>query len=140
MNGNMNLGTRLSRLENGGGGGSQNNGHVYSTEEQIVGKWTDGSNVYEKVIKGTYTGTNNDYFDTGIDTTNIQLLEPSYIPIETDYSDGVIAYNMDAAVLTALDKSLKVRQVLTRNSITFTFETAIKYLKKNEREEIKNAK
>lgn len=54
MNGNMNLGTRLSRLENGGGGGggTQNKGHVYSTEEQIVGKWTDGKPLYELTFDG----------------------------------------------------------------------------------------
>lgn len=51
MNGNMNLGSRLSRLENGdSGGGSQNKLHVYSTEEKVVGKWTDGRNVYEKTF------------------------------------------------------------------------------------------
>ena len=45
--------------------------HRYSTEEQIVGTWIDGSNVYEKtitgynlpsnIVDGTYTGTNIPY-------------------------------------------------------------------------------
>lgn len=55
MNGNMNLGSRISRLENeGGGGGSstQNKGHVYSTEEQIVGNWIDGKPLYELTFDG----------------------------------------------------------------------------------------
>lgn len=34
----------------GGGGGS---GHTYSTSEQIVGTWIDGSNVYEISVENT---------------------------------------------------------------------------------------
>ena len=31
-------------------GGVSNNGHTYSTTEQVVGTWIDGSTVYEKTI------------------------------------------------------------------------------------------
>ena len=40
-----------------GGGGGGSNQHTYSTEEQVVGTWIDGSTVYEKTI------------DLGSDTT-----------------------------------------------------------------------
>ena len=31
-------------------GGASNNGHTYSTDEQVVGTWIDGSTIYEKTI------------------------------------------------------------------------------------------
>lgn len=34
--------------------------HNYSTTEQIVGKWTDGSDVYEKIIEATTSNTDED--------------------------------------------------------------------------------
>lgn len=79
MNGNMNLGKRVTALEKDGGADIKkeisdlqnavanvqnavttaqndigaletkvNSGHVYSTEEKVVGKWLDGRNIYEK--------------------------------------------------------------------------------------------
>lgn len=33
-----------------GSGGSSSNQHIYSTTEQVVGKWIDGSDIYEKII------------------------------------------------------------------------------------------
>ena len=74
MNGNMNLGKRVTALEKDGGADIKkeisvlkdavattqseidvleskvNSGHVYSTEEQIVGTWIDGKHVYEKTL------------------------------------------------------------------------------------------
>lgn len=83
MNGNMNLGKRVSTLEKDGGADIKkeisdlqdavtavqgaittaqeeisnlenkvNSGHVYSTEEKIVGKWTDGKPLYELTFDG----------------------------------------------------------------------------------------
>lgn len=67
MNGNMTLGARIERLEKDGGSAIKeeieklsgevetikteiSKGHVYSTEEKVVGTWTDGNPVYEKVF------------------------------------------------------------------------------------------
>lgn len=71
MNGNMNLGKRVAVLEKGGGSDIKkeianlqeavttaqndidaletkvNSGHVYSTEEKVVGTWIDGKPIYE---------------------------------------------------------------------------------------------
>ena len=43
------------KLDSGGGSSS----HTYSTTEQVVGKWIDGSDVYEKTIVLRENGTNN---------------------------------------------------------------------------------
>ena len=44
--------------------------HSYSTSEQVVGKWTDNSNVYEKTYTGlTVAVTANQWKDTGITLT-----------------------------------------------------------------------
>ena len=75
MNGNMNLGKRVSALEKDGGADIKkeisdlqnavttvqndinaletkvNSGHVYSTEEKVVGTWIDGKQVYEITIE-----------------------------------------------------------------------------------------
>lgn len=74
MNGNMNLGKRVTALEKDGGADIKkeisdlqvavveeqvkisnlenkvNSGKVYSTEEKVVATWTDGRPVYEKTI------------------------------------------------------------------------------------------
>ena len=83
MNGNMNLGKRVTALEKDGGADIKkeisdlqasvsemqtsvtavqkeitnlenkvNSGHVYSTEEKVIGVWTDGKPLYQKNIKG----------------------------------------------------------------------------------------
>ena len=98
MNGNMNLGKRVSVLEKDGGAeikkeisdlqdavakaqvaittaqeeisnleNKVNAGHVYSTEEKVVGKWIDGKTLYEK----TFIGSINDNRDWAVlDTTS----------------------------------------------------------------------
>ena len=74
MNGNMNLGKRVLALEKDGGADIKkeisdlqeavttaqndidaletkvNAGHVYSTEEKVVGTWIDGTTAYEKTF------------------------------------------------------------------------------------------
>lgn len=74
MNGNMNLGKRVTALEKDGGAEIKkeisdlqdavatvqndidaletkvNIGHVYSTEEKVVGTWINGQSLYEKTI------------------------------------------------------------------------------------------
>lgn len=33
-----------------------NDGDVYSTSEQVIGKWIDGKHIFRKILTGTYTG------------------------------------------------------------------------------------
>lgn len=47
-----NVGACLSTASGGGGGGSSS--HTYSTTEQAVGTWIDGSTVYERTIVSDY--------------------------------------------------------------------------------------
>ena len=51
----------------GGAGGSSGGGHNYSTTEQVVGTWIDGSTVYERTytnISLTHNVWNNDVLGT----------------------------------------------------------------------------
>ena len=97
MNGNMNLGKRVTVLEKGAGSDIKkeisdlqasvsemqtsvttvqeeitnlenkvNSGHVYSTEEKVVGAWIDGRVIYEKtwVIENTTAPNNWDVTNT----------------------------------------------------------------------------
>lgn len=62
------IGTILKALADGGGGGG---GHTYSTQEQVVGTWIDGKDLYEITIANELILTNTwqQYFDaSGIDT------------------------------------------------------------------------
>lgn len=53
----------------GGGGGSSD----YSETEHIVGKWIDGSTLYEKTIK--YTTLNNGDYQNVVEITNEKVKE-----------------------------------------------------------------
>lgn len=48
----------MSNIINIGGGAGAGSGHNYSTTEQVVGTWIDGSTLYEKtfVFTGTFFG------------------------------------------------------------------------------------
>ena len=52
-----------SKWVNGNTGGSS---HIYSTTEQIVGTWIDGSTVYEKVCTGTTNGETAQVLVSGV--------------------------------------------------------------------------
>lgn len=61
------------------------NGLVYSTEEQVVGKWVDGKPLYQKTLTGSTSIAGNAWSDTGIITpSNITLVD--LLPIQ--YPDG----------------------------------------------------
>ena len=98
MNGNMNLGKRVTALEKDGGADIKkeisdlqasvsemqssvtavqeeitnleskvNSGHVYSTEEKVVGAWIDGRNIYEKTWAIDNTNATNNWDVTNTD-------------------------------------------------------------------------
>lgn len=57
------------------GGGSS--GHVYSTDEQVVGTWTDGSTVYEKTFLWTTAmsiAVNGAWYDTNINISYVDKI------------------------------------------------------------------
>ena len=51
----------------------------YKTTEQIIGKWTDNKNIYEKVI--TYTFVEGQYTHVAFDSAVDKLIEISIVPI-----------------------------------------------------------
>ena len=102
MNGNMNLGKRVTALEKDGGADIKkeisdlqasvsemqssvttvqeeisnlenkvNSGHVYSTEEKVVGKWIDGKPIYEKIMTGTFNGEKSTLYLGDVDVESI---------------------------------------------------------------------
>lgn len=130
MNGNMNLGKRVTVLEKDGGADIKkeisvlqeevsttknavktaqneidaletkvNSGHVYSTEEKVVGAWIDGRTIYEKTwtVENTSVQTNwdvtNEYF------VNIAFVTSAYL-YDTD-SDNTRFVSVSARKLTS---------------------------------------
>jgi len=79
----------------GGGGGSQ---HQYFTEEQVVGTWTDGSNVYEKSYQFTLASDSSysiQTLDTIANMNNVWIKEGYGINTYSNakYSSVIGLYN-----------------------------------------------
>lgn len=70
--------------------------HNYSTDEQIVGTWIDGSTVYEKTfdLGSDISISNTELTETSIDATNISKL----IQVTGMYSTGVTIYPLMANI------------------------------------------
>lgn len=70
-----------------GGGGSSF--HVYSTEEKIVGKWIDGSNIYERVIECVETTPHkNITFEIKLIENVKQVINRSFSYCDEGLKDG----------------------------------------------------
>ena len=104
MNGNMNLGKRVSLLEKDGGADIKkeisdlkveietletkvNSGKVYITDEQVVGTWTDGRPVYEKTIHLTDTRVTGEPFEIKF-LENIDFLVKHSVMFKDDNQNG----------------------------------------------------
>ena len=110
MNGNMNLGKRVTALEKDGGADIKkeisdlqdavtktqasvstvqgeitnlenkvNAGHVYSTEEKVVGSWIDGRTIYEKTWTIENVSATNNWDVTNTDFENISFVTSAYL-------------------------------------------------------------
>lgn len=49
----------IKAVESSGGGGGGSAGEAYSTEEQVIGTWTDGKPLYRRVLEGITPATTN---------------------------------------------------------------------------------
>ena len=81
--------------------------HYYSTAEQVVGKWVDGSNVKEKTYIYTGTGAANP-FTTTIDFTGKSIIEviPHYV--KYTYGGGTVGYCAGSALVNNNSNLLNV--------------------------------
>lgn len=70
--------------------------HHYSTDEQVVGTWIDGSTVYEKTfdLGSDISISNTELTETSIDATNISKL----IQVTGMYSTGITIYPLMANI------------------------------------------
>lgn len=53
------------------GGGGSGGGEIYSTEEQVIGTWINGKQIYRKAILGTVPSESTSRFSTIIEKNNI---------------------------------------------------------------------
>ena len=110
MNGNMNLGKRVTALEKDGGAeikkeisdlqasvstvqeeitnleSKVNSGHVYSTEEKVVGKWIDGKPLHEKTFISDVNTSSA--FTTLATITDLNIAEICHEKANWKSSDG----------------------------------------------------
>lgn len=70
--------------------------HHYSTDEQVVGTWIDGSTIYERVfdLGSDISIPNTEFVETSIDATNISKV----IQVTGMYSTGVTVYPLMANI------------------------------------------
>ena len=130
MNGNMNLGKRVSVLEKDGGADIKkeisdlqasvsemqstvttvqkeitnlenkvNSGHVYSTDEKVVGKWLDGRSIYEKTWQIDNVTASNNWDVTNADFENIAFVTSAFL-YDTD-SDSTRCVAVSSRKLTS---------------------------------------
>lgn len=163
MNGNMNLGKRVTALEKDGGADIKkeisdlqeavttaqndivaletkvNSGHVYSTEEKVVGTWTDGSSVYEKTYIGTGASTNSTayFFDNDIENLDIIVESNTTAKITETASSAsevpnmqLLGGNLSISYVKTTNK-FSIRQTQTSGSSTFAFNMTVRYTKTN---------
>lgn len=92
--------------------------HVYSTEEQIVGEWIDGSTIYEKTFfLSQRTPITNDYTTYIIDDTTIY-------DIDNIISCEIFDSNSDSAPLTKLAYLERAIDVIKSNNKLIAFYNA----------------
>ena len=170
MNGNMNLGKRVSVLEKDGGADIKkeisdlqvavaeaqnaittvqgeisnlenkvNSGHVYSTDEKVVGKWIDGKTLYEKTYIGTGSSTDStDYFFDN-DIVNLDIIVECNITAKiTETASAaseipnmqLLGGNLSISYVKTTNK-FSIRQLQTSGSSTFVFNMTVRYTKTN---------
>ena len=158
MNGNMNLGKRVTVLEKDGGADIKkeisdlqasvstvqeeitnlenkvNSGYVYSTEEKVVATWIDGRPVYGRTVYGTAT-SNNTWLDTGIIIQNVDVFmicEKSIrYPVDLDVCED--RFNVMIIPSTGV---VKVRQDVSSSSVEYTFYVVLHYTKTTDNQTI----
>lgn len=86
------IGTILKALADGGGGG-----HTYSTQEQVVGKWIDGSTVYERtvIINNPLTNIRTNIDDPIFTNCNIISMSGYAKRSVAGLGGAIIAYNVN---------------------------------------------
>lgn len=121
-----------ANLSNSGGGGSS--GHNYSTDEQIVGTWIDGSMLYERTLvlrengvdKYTFTGNmgSGGLYAVGLTGIDKIWLDGLYAKRgrsgDTDYTDIDNNSSDIVTVFKHSDGSLYFRNVFVPTDIIVT--------------------
>ena len=80
------------------------NGHVYSTEEHVVGRWINGKPLYEKTITGTTPSASGEV-STGLSGISEVFLKDAFIKNNAGYTTNIsyfsdTSYNASACVKT----------------------------------------
>jgi len=93
----------------GGGGGSST--HEYSTDEQVVGKWIDGSDLYEKTIHITTSVTSGATIAT-IDSLNEICFAQGTFKTSNGFT-RIIGYNDGAQYMTVYADANAIKVIFT---------------------------
>ena len=159
MNGNMNLGKRVTLLEKGSGTDIKkeiselknavevaqeeitnlenkvNSVHAYSTEEKVVATWIDGRPVYGRTIYGTAT-SNNTWLDSGIIIQNVDVFMTREKSIRYPVDLDVYEDRLNVMIVPSTGV-FKVRQNVSSSSVEYTFYVVLHYTKTTDNPTIK---
>ena len=102
-----------------------NNKFNYSTEEQIIGKWTDNSTLYQQTISGNTPSETNNWVDvvevgTGLKIKELTGIMRDYMPIPIYASNEYFL---------ALQYKNGYIQIYSSGFVNMPFELTIKYTK-----------
>lgn len=154
MNGNMSLGARIERLEKDGASNIReeisrldseietikteaSKGHVYSTEEKVVGTWSDGRSVYEKTYTGTGSSTSTDNYTFNNDIVNLDVIIESAFTAKITATESqasevpnmqILGGNFSVSYI-ATTNEFAIRQTQTSDTSTFDFVFTLRYVK-----------
>ena len=89
--------------------------HVYSTQEQVVGKWIDGSTIYEKTYEVTNINSDNNYvIEPSFTKSAIKLLPGCGAVLQTTGT-----YNTDFALSVIDEDGAGIRVFTNINGLNF---------------------
>ena len=77
---------------------SGGSGHTYSTTEQVVGKWTDNSDVYEKVYTDTF-GNNATSLVIGFASGTFKVISISGFIIPSDVPTNTVSLDTKSSLI-----------------------------------------
>ena len=104
----------------------------YSTEEQALGTWVDGRQVYQKTFVGTGSSTNDStsYYTIGVASQLLPNVREIVDVAAFVNVDGFIDYNTRHAISIASNlDAIRIGQAVTSSQKSFAYNMTVRYTK-----------
>lgn len=109
------------------------NAHQYSTEEQVVSKWIDGSDIYERTVTGTTPSSSGEISLTGFSNIDVMYITELRVANSYGYTTNVAFYENNNAFLSAnvnaSGSNVKLYFAMSSSFASKPFECVVRYRK-----------